>query len=162
MHVPTLKYQLGINDYVVTKLTADITAVESLVRPSAGGNCCNWVLGHIVLSRQGSLSLVGRQSAYPKHKFARYSQGTAPLTDKSEALPWPELAEAFTNLGQILREGLNSLSPEALAAKARFSPLNNPDETVGSLLAGVVFHESYHVGQLGLLRTLIGKERVLG
>ena len=34
-------------------------------------------------------------------------------------------------------------------------------EAVGSLLAGLLFHEAYHVGQTGVLRRLIGMDGAL-
>ncbi len=39
------------------------------------------------------------------------------------------------------------------------SPLRK--ETVGTLLAGLVFHDAYHVGQTGLLRRIAGHAGVL-
>lgn len=31
------------------------------------------------------------------------------------------------------------------------------DETMGSLLAAVLFHQAYHAGQLGILRRIAGE-----
>ncbi len=36
-------------------------------------------------------------------------------------------------------------------------PTGNPEETVGSLLAVVMFHQAYHSGQLGILRRIAGE-----
>ena len=57
--------------------------------------------------------------------------------------------------------GLDAITPEALAAPAPLSPGGNPDETVGSLLAGLVFNEAYHSGQLGVLRRAAGKDGII-
>jgi len=53
--------------------------------------------------------------------------------------------------------GLESLTPERLDSAAPFSPSNNPKETVRSLMTVVAFHQAYHVGQMGVLRRIIGK-----
>jgi hypothetical protein len=53
------------------------------------------------------------------------------------------------------------MSPDAMNTPAPFSPTGNPDETVGSLLAAISFHEAYHVGQTGLLRRVVGREGVV-
>lgn len=52
------------------------------------------------------------------------------------------------------------LTDERAAQKAPFSPSGNPDETVGSLMGVLVFHETYHVGQVGMMRRLAGLDRV--
>ncbi len=57
---------------------------------------------------------------------------------------------------------LASLSDENLAAAAPFSPRNDPDETVGSLLTLIAFHQAYHTGQTGLLRRVAGHDGAIG
>ncbi len=56
--------------------------------------------------------------------------------------------ERLTALWALNEAGLGGLTEAVLASKAPFSPGDNPEETVGSLLAGLVFHEGYHCGQL--------------
>ena len=60
-----------------------------------------------------------------------------------------------------LQAGLAGLTSDLLAAKAPFSPSQDEKETNGSLLAGLVFHEAYHNGQLGTLRRLSGAAGVI-
>ncbi len=47
---------------------------------------------------------------------------------------------------------------DLVGAKAPFSPKDDENETVGSLLAGLAFHEAYHTGQLGILRRVSGAD----
>jgi uncharacterized damage-inducible protein DinB len=54
--------------------------------------------------------------------------------------------------------GLSTLTAEAMGQPAPFSPSGNPDETVGSLVATVIFHQAYHSGQTGVLRRVSGKK----
>ena len=37
----------------------DLSNDDTLVLPEGGGNCLNWVLGHVVASRMGTLMLAG-------------------------------------------------------------------------------------------------------
>jgi hypothetical protein len=67
----------------------------------------------------------------------------------------------FSATRKILMTGLVALTAEKLEAPAPFSPSNDQEETIGSLLAGLLFHESYHIGQLGLLRRLVGKDGII-
>ena len=51
----------------------------------------------------------------------------------------------------------HSTDEERLTEPAPYSPGDNPNETLGTLLHLIAFHQAYHVGQLGLGRRLIGK-----
>ena len=64
----------------------------------------------------------------------------------------------FAATDEALQAGLVGLTAESMAAKAPFTPYDNDKETVGSLVAALVFHEGYHTGQLGTLRYLAGAE----
>ncbi len=39
--------------------------------------------------------------------------------------------------------------------------MNDEKETIGSLMAGMAFHEAYHCGQLGVLRRMAGAEGII-
>ncbi len=151
----TLLTQFGLTHYVVQKNVEGLSHADSLVQPEPGGNCLNWVLGHIVRTRNELLGLLGRKPLLPVEKFEPY--GSTPIKDGSRAIPLEQLLRHYEALQQPWAEGLRGMTPQAFAAPAPFSPTENPDETVGSLLAAVVFHESYHAGQMGLLRRLVGK-----
>lgn len=159
MEMATLVNQFGITQFVINKNTEGLTHEDSLLQPSPGGNCLNWVIGHIVKARNDALALVGKDPLYPPERFARYH--SRPLTGAEEALPLDELLESFHSLQGPLTAGLKEMTAEQLAAPAPFSPTGNADETVGSLLAGLAFHESYHAGQTGILRRIAGKPGAL-
>src|SRR5579863_1145758 len=74
-----------------------------------------------------------------------------------ETLPLDELKRRFDTLGPMLEDALKRTSPKQLSASAPFSSTGNPNETVGTLLASIAFHEAYHLGQTGLSRRLLGK-----
>jgi uncharacterized damage-inducible protein DinB len=156
MHGTTLKTQHGITSYVIQKNIEGLDHADSLVQPQPAGNCANWVLGHIVSARNSALGLVGKEPLAPPETFAAY--GNSPIIEGAKASPWNELVEMLRRSQVRLEEGLESVSEETMSRPAPFSPTGNPDETVGSLLAAIAFHEAYHAGQLGLLRRLVGRE----
>jgi hypothetical protein len=61
-----------------------------------------------------------------------------------------------------LTMALRQFPAQRLAEKAPFSPTNDPNETVGSLIAGFVFHDAYHAGQTGLLRRIAARGGAIG
>jgi uncharacterized damage-inducible protein DinB len=162
MDIATLKYQFTVCGHVLHRTVKDVSHEESLRHPEPAGNCANWILGHIVDTRNRVMVLIGKQPVYPNERFSEYVQNSASLSDSTKAVPFEEMLQAYDRLQDEIIDGLNSTSNDALKQKAPFSPLDDPDETVGSLLAGIAFHESYHIGQLGLLRRVLNKEKAAG
>ncbi len=152
-----LQIQLSYNQFVVQKNADSLSQEESLSSPPQGGNCVNWVIGHVNHAR-GTLAAVLGLRAFDPDKYKRYERGSAPLADPSEALPLDEMLADFQSVQEGIVNAIGSLDDGALDAKAPFSPVGNENETVGSLIAGLVFHESYHLGQTGVLRRLAGKD----
>jgi hypothetical protein len=159
MHAKTLAYQFGLTSYILERNLWEVSQEESLVGPQKGGNCLNWVVGHLTRTRNDVLGLVGQQPLFAKEDFKAYT-GEEPFT-REDALPLDELKRRFKALQEPLVKGLNGMSPDAMNTPAPFSPTGNPNETVGTLLAAIAFHEAYHVGQTGLLRRVVGREGVV-
>jgi uncharacterized damage-inducible protein DinB len=67
------------------------------------------------------------------------------------------LLGAWDRANDRIDQGLATLPDDALDRPAPFSPGNDPNETVGSLISTVLFHQTYHGGQLGVLRRVAGK-----
>jgi uncharacterized damage-inducible protein DinB len=159
MHAKTLAYQFGLTSFVLERNLGELSQEDSLVNPQKGGNCLNWVLGHVTRTRNMALGLLGQKPLFAMEDFRAYT-GEEPFT-REDALPLDELKRRFKALQEPLVKGLNGMSPDAMNTPAPFSPTGNPDETVGSLLAAISFHEAYHVGQTGLLRRVVGREGVV-
>lgn len=156
-----LTIQMRYTDYVFEANLAGMSAEDGFRQPEPSGNCMNWVAGHIVGSRGGTLRVLGQDSPFAADKYARYERGTETLSGSDESVSLVEIMADFSAAKEGLAAGLAGLTDEMVAGKAPFSPGNNPEETVGSLLAGLVFHESYHCGQLGVLRRMTGREGVI-
>ena len=136
----------------------DITDDEALQQPGAGGNSLNWVAGHVVLHRIILLGMLGGESPVSREKYGRYQRLSEPVTvDGEGVLPISEMVEDWVALRKPLFGAIREADTPILEKAAAFSPMNDPEETVGSMAAGLLFHESYHIGQLGILRRLVGK-----
>jgi hypothetical protein len=158
MHAKTLAHQLGISSYVLERNLSELSEQECFTGPVKGGNCLNWVLGHLTRARIMALQGVGQKPPFPLEDFNAYDdRGGVPFS-RETALPLGELKRRFKATQEPLVRGLAEMSAEAMARPAPFSPTGNPNETMGSLLVSFVFHEAYHVGQTGLLRRVVGKE----
>jgi hypothetical protein len=134
---------------------------DSLVTPQPGGNCMNWILGHVVAARSMFLNLAGAGMANGNGdpRLDRYRRGSEPLSPADTPLDLATLRGMLEDSQRQLLPVLAAMTEEALNAdipeQLRRPPLMG---NVGQALARMNSHESYHNGQLGLLRRLVGKE----
>jgi uncharacterized damage-inducible protein DinB len=145
-----LKKLFGMNAYCVKVNTAELTHTDSLIQPAPMGNCLNWVLGHVVSSRKGILKLLGHEVEL-QNDYTRYLRGSDPIGKSEEAREFQEILADFQQTQQLIEAALADISVESLQVKL-------DDETVAEKLAFAYFHETYHVGQTGMLRRLAGKK----
>lgn len=155
--IEALRYQAGAVHRVVQLNLAGISHEDSLVHPAAGGNCLNWVLGHLVATYQHTFPLLGQEPVLAESVAKRYDRGSRPMEDPAEALELSALLSAWDQVAERFLAGLSRLTTEDLDRPAPFSPSKNPNETVRSLLTVVLFHQAYHAGQTGVLRRVAGQ-----
>jgi uncharacterized damage-inducible protein DinB len=151
-----LATQLGITQRTIKKNLEEVSHEESLVRPQPGGNSANWVLGHILASRSGLLKNLGEQPLLDEaavQQYRRGSDGNVP-----NPVPLADLIAALDRSQPAIIAAMKRIPDAALAAKSPFASPAGAEATLAEALAGMVFHESYHVGQLGLLRRVFGKK----
>ncbi len=151
-----IQTQFKLNTYVMESHLEGIDEAESF-RASAGGNSLNWVLGHLLYTRNAKiLDLVGKESL-DLADLGRYARSSEPLTDPSEGIALEDLRAMIEPTTQEILQGIAELPSAWWEEKAPFSFVQDPEETMAGLLAGFVFHESYHCGQIALIRRLLGK-----
>lgn len=145
---------LETNQGVIHTELKDITHTESLVQPGFNANCLNWVLGHILTSRDNCLRLLDLPGVLTPAQIAIYDRGADPLTDPLNATDFGELLSLLDSSYARLKDGLKKVTPEALELEIN---LWGNLEPLGAFLAFFFWHEAYHTGQLNLLRQVVGK-----
>jgi uncharacterized damage-inducible protein DinB len=143
---------------VVRRNVEGLTQEDSLNQPQPGGNCLNWVIGHLLSVYDLVLPALGQEPVMGTSALKRYERGSAELHEAGEAIPLADLMVAWDESAKRVEAGLGTLTAERMDEPAPFSPSKNPKETVRSLLTTVFFHQAYHTGQTGLLRRIAGKE----
>lgn len=156
--IDTFRHQAGMTRAVMSMNLEGVSHEESLVQPQPNGNCLNWVVGHLTCIYNNFLPLLGQQHVMDPAALARYDRGSPPISDPAEATDLQELLAAWRTATERVDQGLAQLDPEALDKPAGFSPSDNPNETIGSLISTVMFHQAYHTGQTGVLRRVSGHE----
>ena len=157
MELQTFRSQARMADQVLRRNVDGVTHEESLRLPQPGGNCLNWVVGHLLWVYAGALELLGQEPVLDQGSLARYARGAPPLKNPAEARDFGELMAAWVEEAERVDAGLAALPSETLGRPAPHSPSGDPDETVRSLVATILFHQAYHAGQAGVLRRVIGK-----
>ena len=148
-----LNMLFGINYDVLKKNLDGVTHEESLIQPGGGGNCLNWVVGHIVATRDYAIQLLDQEPVWSKEVTGIYKRGSDPLRDGSNAQPLEKIVADLERSQDRLVAGLATVSEPKLSA-----PSPDKSKTVGEMLFVLQFHEAYHAGQTGLLRRMAGHE----
>jgi uncharacterized damage-inducible protein DinB len=155
MDPKVLAFQFGLGGFVIQRNLEGVSHEDSLRPLNPGGNSLNWIVGHLVRTRNDALRLLGAQPLFDPSELAIYEAGRF---TPGQATSIDDLKRRFDALGPALAAALERATPEHLSNKAPLSPSDNPDETIGSLLASIAFHEAYHLGQTGLARRLLGMQ----
>jgi hypothetical protein len=142
------------NQWIVQAQTDGLSHEDGLLQLPFRGNCLNWVLGHIALNRDKLLMLAGRESLLDEGEYAPYGRGAQPIQSEEGAVSLEVLLKTLAELAERLEAGLERCSPGALAEVV--------DEkhgfTLGDRIEFLLWHETYHLGQLEYLRQLAGKD----
>lgn len=110
-----------------------------------------WIAGHILNTRMVLLSILTGKNEYLA--FNRlFGKGSDNKIDDSYP-SFEVLKENWLHISATLSEVLDSIPEEDLISTAPFQT-SIPDSTLLGLIAYMAAHESYHIGQISVLRKL--------
>lgn len=137
------------NNVVFNRNLDGISHEESVRAVNGSASTINWILGHILQNRLHIIRNILGKEIHTELKLEEvYKGGTKPDAGSAENLD--ALKSFFDTTQGIISE---SISDEDAIAKGNPEKLNQ--------LAFFSFHEAYHLGQLGILRKLLGKEGMI-
>lgn len=148
----------SIGDSLLERALSDVSKEHLHTRIDERGNSLLWVAGHITTYRYAVAQLIGLPDKCPFGEL--FAQG-APLKPDDEYPPVEEIKLAFVEMSGKLKEGFENLTAEDLDKEiAKGYPISQND--VLHAISFLAFHESYHIGQLGYIRRLLGYEKMVG
>ena len=153
----SLIQSFALTHWLIKMQTDGLTNADSLLQLPFRGNCLNWVLGHILDGRNTVLKHLGESPVWSESEIALYRQGSEPIVSAEQALPLEKLLDDLDQSQQRIADALAEMSPEELAAIAD----TGGGKSLGQTLAGSHWHETYHTGQLEILRQLAGTDDVI-
>jgi uncharacterized damage-inducible protein DinB len=143
----------GRNVAIAQMQAKGLSHEDSLRQLPFRGNCLNWVLGHMLASREDILGWLGHD-ALAGERVARYRRESDPVTVAAEdVLPLDELLALLAASQEKLAAALATISDESLDREVLLGTRSAP---LRQRLFFLYFHDTYHVGQTELLRQLAG------
>jgi hypothetical protein len=152
VRVVALAEILRLNTVLFRNCLDELTDEQAAVRPSGATNSAAFVAAHLSSSRFYLLKVLGVAAEDP---LASYLDGKKGLDDLDKLPSLSEIQAAWTHAAHLLRDRVAAMTAAEWdgPSSVRF-PLAN-----GTLLGTLTFlvqHDSYHVGQLSLLRKYCG------
>jgi len=136
---------------LITQHIDGINHSESLYQPPYGGNCANWILGHIITARCNFMVMLDIPSIWNMAQCRQFIPGSDPITRVNDAILFETMCGDFNSTQEQLLNTLNLVSREKLHKI-------NGDKTIGEHLVFYNAHEAYHAGQLDILRQILNSK----
>lgn len=132
--------------------TEGMSHEDSIRQPSPGGNCANWILGHLIAVQNEVMKLLGEAPVWEDGALQRTAR---PITTPEEAIDWDVMRRQLMESEERCIAAIDRLAPEKLDEPGYPNPLGG-ELTFGGLLNFFAFHQVYHAGQIGMSRRLGG------
>jgi hypothetical protein len=146
----------ALNTRLVRMQAAGLAHADSLLQTPVRGNCMNWVIGHLLVSRNRVLRLLGAELPVAEAEIARYETESEPVTgDGAGVWALEDLLAAHDRTQERIADALRRATPDYLAKEL---VVGERMMTVGQRIFGLYFHDTYHTGQAELLRQLAGTD----
>ncbi len=128
----------------------DDAAAQTVLAPDT--NLAAFIALHLVDARCFLLKMLGEEVEHP---FGDQYDGAKSIDDIERFPTVEELRAAWKQTASLLKNAFANMTEEQLAAEPPFK-IPMPDQTCAAAVTFLAQHESYHVGQLALLRKGLG------
>ncbi|MCK6484418.1 MAG: DinB family protein [Phycisphaerae bacterium] len=157
-HRDPLTNQIDIARKWTNSLLADISDDDLYWSPRSGLHTAAWIIGHITWAQWGLIAVRCLQRDHlPEPYTTLFGRGTTPSPDASTYPPAAHLRSEFARVHEAIKPLIRNMTDAQLDA-----PLGGPPHplllTARDAVSMVAMHETFHAGQLGLLRRLMGRE----
>ena len=143
-----LATQLKYIKQTINMNLAEISNDESCIAPSSGGSSMNWIMGHLITQTPGMLKAAGSSEEIKDiEKYNELYGRGKPNVTADTALKLENILELYNSTHDNLIKQLEENEIEG-------------EENLTTLTV-LTFHETYHDGQIGTLRRVLGKDSVI-
>lgn len=140
---------------ILCQQTDGLSHADSLLQPHPGGNCLNWVLGHLVVNLVEILDVINGEQPEDLIDLKRYKINSEPIRGEGEGVhQMLTLVESYQRLTEVIVNRLAQMSEAYFDEEIDFW---QGKKRRGYIAFFYFFHNTYHIGQLEQLRNLAGK-----
>lgn len=156
-HIASTANIFAHNDRMMELALDGLTDEHATWRTKKGqGSSIRWIVGHLLSGRVSLLNMLGADLENPfSTLFAADAVGSTGENIPSIA----RLAADWKELATMLAAALANLTPAEALARQEIRPV--ADQMVRGVLMFRAWHESYHLGQIGLIRSEVGEETLV-
>ena len=147
-----LKIQLELNNRLFLSVISDIPQGLWVKRPGDSANHAAFLALHLIDARCFMLRILGIQTI---HGFEDVGKEATCLEDIPEYPASEEMAKSWKRVSADLLSSVDGVGPELLNEAAPHEFPVNDSSKLGAL-AFLAQHEAYHIGQLGIVRRILG------
>jgi hypothetical protein len=149
-----LEIILNLNEKLFLNALKGVTDEQAKERLSDHNNSLIWVATHIIWSRYNIAKFLGKPG---KNPYLGMFENFKPMDDSMQFPTLEEVKAEWEKATVLLKEGFTSVADEYMESESSFK---NPtgDSSITGAIAFLTEHESYEIGQLGLLKKLHTKE----
>jgi hypothetical protein len=154
-----IAHVLGLMDVVdnlYAKALHDLEPGELTRTPFDNANPMVWMAGHLAQSRVRLARLLGVEQEVPWPSLFK-RDASAPGSE--EYPPLAEIRRAWDIAGEALRTRLRAMTDGDLHGDLQVK-IPSTDGTLRGAIVFALFHEGYHIGQMGYVRRALGRERI--
>lgn len=144
----------NMNERLFMNALEGVTDEQAMERISDHNNPLIWIAAHTVWARYNMLVFLGKPA---KNPFEGRFENFKPYESSDKYPKLEKIKEEWKKGSQLLKEALEATTEEHLSGD---SPIKSPigDFTNAGTIAFLAQHESYDIGQMGLLKKYFTKE----
>ncbi len=149
---------LGYNSWLFNNAVEGMTQEQSGFRLNEATNSFDRIAGHLAVGRATMSGFLEIEApAAPWGEFGEF--GAEHKFEGQECPPLADIVAHFNAVGETLIAGLGNVAAVVWDRPALFPLPGEP--TMREQIAWMTMHESYHIGQLGLLRKSLDGGRIM-
>ena len=151
---------LGYNTWLFSNALKDVEPELVGYRVNEHTNTFDRLAGHVTVGRFGMARML--QIDVPEPGWGEFQElGLGRQFDmRRDCPPVDDIIAAFNRITEPFLAKLPEVSPSLLGAAASL-PIPGNSPTMGDQLAFMTMHESYHIGQIGLLKKSMGGTEIM-
>lgn len=143
---------VGLNTRLITSCFDGVNDELANKRINDSTNPMAFICLHALEARYFLARILGAKILNP---YKELTKDAKTFEDLKEMPPVNEMLDYWKETGDLLLDALENIDESKLQEKVRFkSPIE--DDTKFGTLTFMVQHETYHIGQLGILRRVLG------